>query len=84
MLPIVALAAWYLWRIRGRADPPAVPHVLVVRQTVLALAVVAVLGYALNDSGIAIPAMMAVVFECVVVYVALAPPVNRASRVRAS
>ena len=34
---------------------------------------VAVLGYALNDSGIAIPALMAVVFECALVYVALVP-----------
>ena len=34
---------------------------------------VAVLGYALNDSGIAIPALMALVFECALVYVALVP-----------
>ena len=45
----------------------------VIRQTMLALVVVAVLGYALNDSGIAIPALMAVVFECALVYVALVP-----------
>ena len=45
----------------------------VVRQTMLALAVIAFLGYALNDSGVAIPALMAVVFECAVVYVALVP-----------
>ncbi len=36
----------------------------VIRQTVLALGVVALLGYALNDSGVAIPAVMALVFEC--------------------
>jgi hypothetical protein len=39
----------------------------------LALAVVAVLGYALNDSGVAIPAVMALVFECALVFVALTP-----------
>jgi hypothetical protein len=39
----------------------------------LALAVVAFLGYALNDSGVAIPSIMALVFECALVYVALVP-----------
>jgi hypothetical protein len=52
---------------------PLFREVPVVRQTMLALAVVAVLGYALNDSGIAIPSLMAVVFECALVYVALVP-----------
>ena len=48
----------------------------------LALAVCTVLGYALNDSGVAIPAMMAIVFECALVYVALTPVANRSSRWR--
>ncbi len=73
ILPIVALLTWYLWRIPGGRARPLFRDVLVIRQTLLALAVVAFLGYALNDSGIAIPAMMAVVFECVVVYVVLVP-----------
>ena len=72
---------WAAVRAAGKADrvPPRdewVPlftEVLVIRQTLLALAVVAFLGYALNDSGLAIPAMMAVVFECALVYVVLIP-----------
>jgi hypothetical protein len=72
ILPIVALLVWFLWRVPGSRIRSLVASVPVVRQTMLALAVGAFLGYALNDSGIAIPAMMAVVFECAVVYVALA------------
>ena len=73
ILPIVAVLVWYLWRNpdgRIRALYTGVP---VIRQTMLALAVVAFLGYALNDSGVAIPSLMAVVFECAVVFVALVP-----------
>jgi hypothetical protein len=73
VLPIVALLAWYLWRIPGGRARTLFADVPVVRQTLLALGVVAVLGYALNDSGIAIPSLMAVVFECVLVYVVLVP-----------
>ena len=73
MLPIVALLVWYLWRVPGGRVRPLFIDVAVIRQTLLALAVVAFLGYALNDSGIAIPAMMAVVFECALVYVVLVP-----------
>ena len=73
ILPVVALLVWYLWRNpdgRIRALYTGVP---VIRQTMLALAVVAFLGYTLNDSGVAIPSLMAVVFECAVVFVALVP-----------
>jgi hypothetical protein len=73
VLPIVALLVWYLWRVRGGRIRPLYRSVPVIRQTVLALGVVAVLGYALNDSGVAIPAVMALVFECAVVFVALTP-----------
>ena len=73
VLPIVALLVWYLWRVPGGRVRSLFFDVAVVRQTMLALAVVAFLGYALNDSGVAIPALMAVVFECAVVYVALVP-----------
>jgi hypothetical protein len=73
MLPIVALLAWYLWRVPNSRARTLFTEVVVIRQTLLALAVVAFLGYALNDSGIAIPAMMAVVFECALVYVVLVP-----------
>jgi heme/copper-type cytochrome/quinol oxidase subunit 3 len=73
VLPIVALLIWYLWRVPGGRARTLLTRVPVVRQTLLALAVVAFLGYALNDSGIAIPSLMAVVFECVLVYVVLVP-----------
>ena len=73
VLPIVALLVWFLWRVHGGRVRPLFREVPVIRQTMLALVVVAVLGYALNDSGIAIPALMAVVFECALVYVALVP-----------
>ncbi len=73
ILPIVALLVWYLWQHPGGRLPRLFHELPVVRQTVLALAVIAFLGYALNDSGIAIPALMAVVFECALVYVVLIP-----------
>jgi hypothetical protein len=69
----VAVLVWYLWRVRAGRIRPLFRSVPVIRQTMLALAVVAVLGYALNDSGIAIPAVMALVFECALVFVALTP-----------
>jgi hypothetical protein len=73
ILPVVLGLLWFLWRLRGGRIRPLYRDVATVRQTVLALAVVAFLGYALNDSGVAIPAMMALVFECALVYVALVP-----------
>jgi hypothetical protein len=79
VLPVVAVLVWYLWRVRGGRIRPLYRAVPVVRQTMLALAVVAVLGYALNDSGVAIPAVMAIVFECALVFVALTPSTERAS-----
>jgi hypothetical protein len=42
----------------------------------------AVLGNAHNDSGVAIPAVMALVFECALVFVALTPTDEPASRWR--
>jgi len=80
VLPVVALLVWHLWRVRGGTIRPLYRAVPVIRQTVLALVVVAALGYALNDSGVAIPAVMALVFECALVFVALTPsdgPVSR-------
>jgi hypothetical protein len=44
-----------------RSLDPLLDRVTTARATVLALAVVAVLGFALNDSGITIPGMMAAV-----------------------
>jgi len=82
VVPVVAALVWYLWRVRGGRIRPLYRSVPVVRQTVLALAVVAVLGYALNDSGVAIPAVMALVFECALVFVALTPSVESTTRWR--
>jgi hypothetical protein len=79
LLPVVAVLVWYLWRVRAGRIRPLFRSVPVIRQTMLALAVVAVLGYALNDSGIAIPAVMALVFECALVFVALTPSAEPAS-----
>jgi hypothetical protein len=73
LLPVVAVLVWYLWRVRAGRIRPLFRSVPVIRQTMLARAVVAVLGYALNDSGIAIPSIMALVFECALVFVALTP-----------
>lgn len=73
VLPVVALLIWYLWRVRGGRIRPLFRSVPVIRQTALALGVVAALGYALNDSGVAIPAVMALVFECALVFIALTP-----------
>src|SRR4029077_20995051 len=80
VLPVVVLLVWWLWRVRGSVIRPLYRSVPVVRQTVLALVVVAVLGYALNDSGVAIPAVMALVFECALVFVALTPNPESASQ----
>jgi hypothetical protein len=79
VLPIVAALLVYLWRSPHGRVRELFGEVPVIRQTLLALAVVAVLGYALNDSGIAIPSLMAVVLECAVVYVALVRPRARPS-----
>jgi hypothetical protein len=73
ILPIVAVLVWYLWRTPKGRIHQLFTDVPVIRHTMLALAVVAFLGYALNDSGVAIPSIMALVFECAVVYVALVP-----------
>jgi hypothetical protein len=73
IIPVVALLVGYLWRAHGGRIAPRCRSVPVIRQTVLALGVVALLGDALNDSGVAIPAMMALVFECALVFVALTP-----------
>ena len=82
VLPVVGVLIWYLWRLHGGRIRPLFRSVPAIRQTMLALAVVAVLGYALNDSGVAIPAVMALVFECALVFVALTPTSEPASRWR--
>jgi len=63
----VALLLVYLWFVAPRSLKPLLERVTTARATALALAVVAVLGFLLNDSGIAIPGMMAAVFESALV-----------------
>ena len=83
VLPVVAAARRGTCGVcTADASARCTASVPVIRQTVLALAVVAVLGYALNDSGVAIPAVMALVFECALVFVALTPTVESASKWR--
>jgi hypothetical protein len=65
----VALLLLYLWFVPPRSLHPLLERVSTARDTALALLVVAVLGFALNDSGIAIPGMMAAVFESALVIV---------------
>ena len=57
----------YLWFVPPRSLDPLLDRVSTARATALSLAVVAVLGFALNDSGITIPSMMAAVFESALV-----------------
>jgi hypothetical protein len=82
VLPVVAVVVWYLWRVHGGRLRPLYRSVPVIRHTALALLVAAVLGYALNDSGVAIPAVMAIVFECALVFVALTPDTDVTPRWR--
>jgi len=62
----------YLWWTRSTGVRGLLRDTLVFRQVLLALTLTAVLGYALNDSGIAIPALMVLVLECTAVYVVAA------------
>jgi hypothetical protein len=66
---LLALAALviYLWWVRPRSLRTVFARVSTARVTAIALGLVALLGFALNDSGITIPSMMAAVTEAVVV-----------------
>ena len=74
-----ALLVAYLWYVRPRSLRPVARAIPTAAATVLAFLVVVVLGFGLNDSGIAIPGMMFAVFESAVVvlvgasYLARAP-----------
>ena len=63
----LALLAVYLWFVRPRSLRRLFARVDTARATAIALGVVALLGFALNDSGITIPGMMAAVAEAAVV-----------------
>jgi len=78
LIALVVLAA-YLWWVKPRSLRTLFARVSTARATAIALGVVAVLGFALNDSGVTIPSMMAAVTEAVVV-ILLARVVFRESR----
>src|SRR6185312_1985108 len=66
-LVALALLAAYLFWVRPRSLRVLFARVPTARATAIALGVVALLGFALNDSGITIPGMMAAVIEATVV-----------------
>ncbi|MFN8026244.1 MAG: hypothetical protein U0W40_07800 [Acidimicrobiia bacterium] len=61
LIVAIAVVCW-LWFARPRTLRVLVGRITTATATGLALVVVAVLGFALNDSGISIPGMMAAVF----------------------
>jgi hypothetical protein len=68
MVFVVVLLLLYLWFVPPRSLRIVVAEIPTARATMIAFAVVAVLGFALNDSGITIPGMMAAVLEGTVVF----------------
>ena len=62
-----ALLVVYLWYVKPRTLRSVAGAIPTAAATTLAFLVVMVLGFALNDSGIAIPGMMSAVFESAVV-----------------
>ena len=82
LIPIGLAFLAYLWWTRSARVRELVRTTPVIGQTLVAFALTAVLGYALNDSGIAIPALMLLVLECAAAFVVAArldePPEPRA------
>jgi hypothetical protein len=66
-LVALAVLAVYLWWVRPRSLRTLVARVDTAAVTALGVGVVAFLGFALNDSGITIPGMMAAVTEAALV-----------------
>jgi hypothetical protein len=66
-LIVIAVMVVYLWFVPPRSLRPVARAIPTARATVISLLVLAVLGFALNDSGIAIPGMMFVVVESTLV-----------------
>jgi hypothetical protein len=64
----LGLLLLYLWLVPPRSLGPLVARISTAHATALALAVTAALGFALNDSGITIPGMMATVFLAALVF----------------
>jgi hypothetical protein len=69
LLPIGLALLAYLWWQRSTGLRELIHEQSAIRHALVAFAVTAVLGYGLNDSGIAIPALMVVVLECTAAFV---------------
>ncbi len=72
-VPIVVLLLVWWWLVPDSPLRRLVQRVATARAAALTLAIAAVLGFALNDSGVAIPAMMLVVLESFVVVAVVEP-----------
>jgi hypothetical protein len=72
LIPIGLVFLGYLWWTRRARVRELVVATPVIAHTLVAFALTAVLGYALNDSGIAIPALMLLVLECAAAYLVAA------------
>ena len=72
LIPIGLVFLGYLWWTRSARVRELVHATPVIAHTLVAFALTAVLGYALNDSGIAIPALMLLVLECAAAYLVAA------------
>ena len=72
LIPIGVAFLAYLWWTRSARVRELVSTTPVIAHTLVAFALTAVLGYALNDSGIAIPALMLLVLECAAAFLVAA------------
>jgi hypothetical protein len=71
MFPLVLACVLYLLIARAPGLRPVVARVSELRATLIGLAVLAVLGFALNDSGIAVPGLMLGVVAPVLIVIAV-------------
>jgi hypothetical protein len=72
LIPIGLALLAYLWWTRSARVRELVLTTPVLAHTLVTFALTAVLGYALNDSGIAIPALMVLVLECAAAFLVAA------------
>jgi hypothetical protein len=83
MLPVAAVAAWWLVRPRrgllrgGAAGGLSRPHTAALKAGLLAVALSQLLGAAVNDSGVAVPATAAALLVPLLVWLAAAPAGDR-------
>jgi hypothetical protein len=72
LIPIGVALLLFLWWTRAAHVRRLVRSTPVVAHTLVAFTITALLGYALNDSGVAIPALMVLVLECAAAFVVAA------------